>query len=150
MQQNYRFLLQEGLKHKFEFSYSSIENIEKVGDYVKFKKMLSVHEKENFTVVSRVSIDGLLFTSDLVIIIDRFAEEPQFGEIKYLLLDKQSQDVIFVIQKMKNNGYSDLLAAYNVIFTGEWTKVSYKNLISKLIYDVFKLSNGKNYVLCEI
>lgn len=150
LQQNHTFLLQKGLQQKFKFSLSRTNNITLHDDYEKFKEIITESIIDNYVVVSWFSIDGLFFTTDLVILTNLNADILEFGLIKHIFLNDSTQEVLLLYQKIKNHHFSEHFAAYHVSCTNEWNIVSYKNLNSKLTFDMCKLSNGKNYVLCKM
>lgn len=112
LKQNHRFLSRKGFSEKITFRYNSAENITKLQDYVKFNKLLSESIVKNCVTVSQVSVDGSLFDLDSIIVTNSNTQALDFGQVKHIIINETTNDIIFIYLQLLNNGYVDHFAAY--------------------------------------
>lgn len=131
--------------------FDSIEKVSDIKDFFKFKNILREVDVDNYAPASQISVDGILFDLDSIIVVDCNTSTIEFGHVKYIIVSKTTNDIIFIYLKLINNGYVNQFAAYNVTCTEDWEKKSFENLcFTKMPYDLYQVSNGLHYVLCEI
>lgn len=147
---NYRFLLQRGLQKTFAHGPQLCENVILLRDFKCFRDKITDLIKEKYKPVSWVLINSVCYKLGLIILLHFDKKVTKFGQLKYFLINENTEDVIFVCTVLNSKKYCKHFCGYEVERSKEWCLISYNDMkYSNNIFNVCKLNNNKEYVSCE-
>lgn len=146
---NYRFMISKGFVQRMEIGKKLFINVTLLKDYHMFKNIIKFNAG-NYMPVSWVSVNGICYSNNSVLLLKKNGDSTaEFGRIVHVTIN-ESSDIIFICSKLKTLEYSKHLCSYEISDQNTWITVSYKDLTSKIIFKIIKISDGKKYLSSEV
>lgn len=138
----HRFICNKGCSTRLSHGPFS-SKIHFLSDYDDFKFLLQASFEDCYS-VSWVRLYGTRYEVSNVINKQTY-DEPAFGNIKYIIIDK-FKNVFFLYYQLTIVSYYEHYGAFNIKETKNWGLIAQNNLIDYKIFNVHVMSDSKLYV----
>lgn len=145
----HRLLMKKGFQDQIMFGSNILrENISQMPDYNLFKSFVSYDEWTDYKhVVSFVTMNGITYRPDMILLIEEKNNFAYFGRIKYILLNGK-RDIAFLFSNIQTKNFITHIHGFLVEETSKWRFISYHNLYNIQPLNAHVLADGKTYVPC--
>jgi len=144
---SYRFLIKEGFSNRLCWGRILDEKLNSLREYEYFKSVLPQHITNKCISTSWVKVNGTVYYTNDVIIINSNDNDLTFGKIKYIIIH-ESRNISFLYLRLNTLGVHRHYYAFEITETNKWGFISLKNIIHYSPTKLYIMANGKRYIPC--
>lgn len=111
---SYRIMAKNGLKNIIEFGHENYTLNESTLEYQVFKAFLNFNMSDQYFATIWIKINGIKYYSELVLVIDYADFLSNFGVINTVIVNENSNEVYFILNKINTLTFNEHFHAYEI------------------------------------